>query len=487
MMTKAMSQHTFLWHDYETWGVDPALDKPSQFAAIRTDEHFHIVGEPEMFYCKPAPDTIPHPEACLVTGITPQTAWEQGVAEVDFAKKINQLMTEKNTCVVGYNNIRFDDEVTRHLFFRNFYDSYEHEWKNGNSRFDLIDVVRLCAALRPEGIEWPRNDEDKPSFKLEHLTAANNIEQDGAHDALVDVKATIGLAALIKEKQPKLLDWALKLRSKQFVLEQLQVGQMKPVVHVSGMIKSELYHASLLLPLAQHPDNKNAIICYDLRHNPEELLALSADAIRERLYMSAEERGDKPRIALKNIHINKCPMIAPVSMLDEAVASRIQLDLNEARQFYQILKLDQSLAQKVQAVFKRDEHAAERKVDVEKSLYSGGFLNAHDKALCKRVRTLDGFNLAAEVEQGLSFDDERLNTLLFRYQARNFPETMTEAQMWRWRDYCMAKFSGEDALASNSILKAQQRIEAIAPEYTENEAKLKVLQALWQWLEKLQS
>ena len=116
---------TILWHDYETWGISPKFDKPAQFAGIRTDLDLNIIGEPEMFYCQPPADYLPHPEACLITGITPQKAMKEGLCEADFAARIHQLFSTPNTCVAGYNNIRFDDEVTRYLLYRNFYDPFQ--------------------------------------------------------------------------------------------------------------------------------------------------------------------------------------------------------------------------------------------------------------------------------------------------------------------------------------------------------------------------
>ena len=469
---------TFLWHDYETWGIDPALDKPAQFAAIRTDSQLQPVAEPCMLYCQPAVDTLPQPEACLVTKLTPQFVAQQGIPEYRFAQQIHQLMMQPQTCVVGYNNIRFDDEVTRHTFFRNFLDPYEREYKNGNSRFDLIDVVRLCAALRPEGIAWPQHENGLPSFKLEDLTAANQIAQTGAHDALVDVQATIELARLIQTKQPKLWQWALNCRSKQFVTQQLKLGELQPVLHVSGMFKSAFYHASLVLPFAQHPHNSNELICYDLRVDPEDLLTLSADAIRERLFSASAELAGAERIALKNIHINKCPMVAPVSLLDAELAERIQLDRGQSRAYYQRLKDAPDLQQKLLQVFAQ--RSDERQLDVEKTLYSGGFPSRADKALCAKVQSMDSFDLA-----GLSFEDPRFNQLLFRYRARHFPETLSESESWRWRDQCMAKFNGESAANAQSLSLRMQHIQQLAEQQQDAPERLKILQSLWQWLEQL--
>jgi exodeoxyribonuclease-1 len=205
---------SFYWHDYETWGADPSRDRPAQFAGVRTDASLNIIGKPLMAYCRPGDDLLPHPEACLVTGITPQQARAQGVCEAEFFELIHQQLSHPGTCGVGYNNIRFDDEITRYGLFRNFFDPYAREWQNGNSRWDTIDMVRLTHALRPEGIEWPTREDGTPSFRLEQLTLANNIAHQGAHDALSDVYASIDLARLVRARQPRLFDFALELRNK---------------------------------------------------------------------------------------------------------------------------------------------------------------------------------------------------------------------------------------------------------------------------------
>ncbi|MCK5809845.1 MAG: exodeoxyribonuclease I, partial [Cocleimonas sp.] len=197
---KTVAETTLLWHDYETWGINPRRDRPSQFAAIRTNLDLEVIGEPIEIFCQPSQDFIPHPEAVLVTGITPQRAMHEGIPEAVFFQQINAVFSKAGTCGVGYNSIRFDDEVTRFGFYRNFIDPYAREWQNGNSRWDILDLVRMTYALRPKGIEWPQRDDGTglPSFRLEHLTAANGIEHAGAHDALIDVKATIEIARLIK-------------------------------------------------------------------------------------------------------------------------------------------------------------------------------------------------------------------------------------------------------------------------------------------------
>jgi exodeoxyribonuclease-1 len=151
-MSTHVSNHTFLWHDYETFGAVPRRDRPAQFAAIRTDADLNEIGEPIMLYCQPAPDFLPDPQSCLITGITPQHCLEARRAGTRVRRTICEAFSEPGTIGVGYNTIRFDDEVTRFLFWRNLIDPYAREWQNGCGRWDLLDVVRMTYALRPDGI-----------------------------------------------------------------------------------------------------------------------------------------------------------------------------------------------------------------------------------------------------------------------------------------------------------------------------------------------
>ncbi len=304
---------TFYWHDYETFGIDPQRDRAVQFAGLRTDADFNVIEDPLVIYCKPAPDCLPHPDACLITGITPQLAEQKGVCEAEFIGQIHQQLAQPNTCTLGYNNLRFDDEVTRNCLYRNFYDPYAREWQNGNSRWDIIDVVRAARALRPEGIKWPVNEDGRPSLRLDQLTIANGITHESAHDALSDVYATIGMAKLVMQAQPKLFQFLLQYRGKAKVLELLQLGSFKPVVHISGKYTTVKNCLAIVLPICKHPTNNNGIIVYDLSIDPEPLLTLSIEDIQQRLFIATDDLPEGvTRIPLKTVHINKCPVLAPV-------------------------------------------------------------------------------------------------------------------------------------------------------------------------------
>jgi exodeoxyribonuclease-1 len=423
--------NTLYWHDYETFGIDPRYDRPSQFAGIRTDEDLNIIGEPLMIYCKQAEDSLPHPQACLVTGITPQEANEKGVIEAEFIQQVHDEFSVPNTCGVGYNSLRFDDEFTRFTLYRNFYDAYAREWQNGNSRWDIIDMARLTRALRPEGINWPDSEDGKPSFRLEALTAANNIEHQGAHDALVDVYATIALAKLIKTAQPKLYDFVYQNRRKQAVAPLLNLRDRTPVIHVSRMYPSEYCGTALVVPIAKDPTNNNGIIVYDLRHSPEALINEDADTLREWLFTrTADLPEGVTRPALKTLHINKCPVIVPESTLNDAAAARLQIDREQHYRHLQMLNDAGDLSQKINTIFAKQDY--EPIDDPDAALYGGGFFSDNDKRKMELIRSAEPEHLAA---MSVPFDDQRLAEMLFRYRARNWPESLSEEEQQQWQQY----------------------------------------------------
>ena len=432
-----MTQNTLYWHDYETFGVDPARDRPVQFAGIRTDEDLNIIGEPLNIMARPAPDTLPHPMSSIITGITPQQALEQGMPEAEFIARILAELSQPGTCGVGYNSLRFDDEVTRNTLYRNLYDPYAREWQNGNSRWDIIDMVRACRDLRPEGIVWPqREDADRSSFKLEELTVANGIQHEQAHDALSDVYATLAMAKLIKEKQPKLYDFLYTLRRKNEVLKYIDMKEMTPLLHTSGMYGSDQGNTRMVVPIAAHPTNKNSVIVFDLAQAPKLLLELSAKTLGERLYSSIDDLPEgMERPALKQLFINKCPVIAPTSTLTSEAAKRLNIDIMTCKRHRQILiAARKEIQQKIGKIFESREF--EPVSDPDLMIYAGGFFPDKDKALMNTIH-----NTAPEAlgTQTWRFVDKRLPEMLFRYRARNYPETLNADEQAQWLEHCRAR------------------------------------------------
>jgi exodeoxyribonuclease I len=425
---------TFYWHDYETFGRSARRDRPSQFAGVRTDAELNEIGTPLMLYCQPAPDFLPDPESVLITGILPQQCQQKGVPEHAFAAAIEAELGKPGTIGVGYNSIRFDDEFTRYLFWRNLIDPYSREWRNGCGRWDLLDTVRCAWALRPEGIEWPLHPDGKPSFKLEQLSVANGLAHDAAHDALSDVRATVALARLIKTRKAKLWDFCFKLREKSAVQAELVSGQ--PVLHISGMYPTSQGCMAIVAPLAPHPTNRNEVIVWDLAQDPAELLRLDALTIRQRLFTRQEELPEGvTRLPLKTIHINKSPVVIKnLATLSPERAQHFGIDVALAlRHAENAAKVAGPMLGVWDRVFAREREADTP--DVDGDLY-GGFVGDEDRRQLERLKALTPQELSRAKP---AFRDDRLEELLFRYRARNHPQSLNEADVARWLQHCSDK------------------------------------------------
>lgn len=486
---------TFYWHDYETWGANPFVDRPSQFAGVRTDLDFNIIGEPLVQYCRPADDFLPSPEACLMTGITPQKALSEGVSEAEFITRIHAEMAQPGTCTVGYNNLRFDDEVTRHTLYRNFHDPYAREWQHDNSRWDLIDVVRLAYALRPEGIQWPRvvNEADQQemvSFRLELLTQANGIEHTAAHDAMSDVMATIALAKLLKLKQPRLFDYAFQHRRKQVLRKLVDIEHKKPLFHVSSKYPVALGCAAVVAPLAMHPVNANGVIVTDLRMDPARWIELSAEEIKARVFVSTEnlQQQGLQRIPLKVVHLNKCPMLVETKILKTVEPERLQqfqLDGELLRKHLQTLRAGPDLSGKLAEVFQpidvdsettdsgADFGGDEELYNPDNMLYSGGFFSDEDRQKMAFLRQQSP-DVLSEVQ--LTFEDKRVTPMLFRYRARNFPDSLGEKEKEQWERLRFQLLT--DEAAENNFESYFAKLKVLAENSVDDQKTLSMLEDL---------
>ena len=430
---------TFLWFDLETFGRDARRSRIAQFAAQRTDTELNPIGAPISLFCQPARDLLPSPEAALITGITPQQAQRDGLIEAVFLARVHEALGEPGTCAVGYNSLRFDDEFLRFSLYRNFYDPYEREWRNGNSRWDIIDMVRMVYALKPEILQWPEREPGVPSFKLEELTRVNGIAHAAAHDALSDVQATIALAGLIRNRAPALYDYCWNLRSKDYALQRLDIAEHRPFLHVSSRFPARQGCVAIVAPLVRLKSNANAILVFDLSVDPTPLATLSVEEIRQRVFSAeADLPAGHHRLPLKLLHLNRTPMMAPVAMLSDQRAEQLGIDKSLCERHWHELGNVESVAARLQQVFERQYEPAE---DPELALYED-FIPDADRALCERVRQAQGDQLLSTT---FPFVDRRLTELLFRYRARFFPESLTEAEQSQWFEQVAARLLRKDA------------------------------------------
>lgn len=469
---------SFLFYDLETFGSDPRRTRIAQFAAIRTDADLNIIDEPISFFVQPAADLLPSPAATLVTHITPQQAMRDGLIEADAMSRIFDELAQPGTCTVGYNSLRFDDEFVRFGLWRNFFDPYEREWRGGNSRWDLLDVMRLAHALRPQGITWRQRDDGKgTSFKLEHLAEDNSLREGMAHEALSDVRALIGLAKKFRDAQPRLWDYALTLRDKKVAMRMLDSFAMQPVLHVSQRFPASRLCAAPVLPLTRHPRIDSRVIVFDLMQDVELLLALNLDEITTRLYTPQSELPEgMQRIALKEVHANRCPALVEWSHLREPDFERLNIDplLVEARA-QQLRKAGPALAEKIRQVYAAAPDFPPS--DTDGALYDG-FIPESDKRLAAQVRSTPPQKMATAA---FTFRDPRMQELLFRYRARNWPDTLGFDEQAHWHEYLRHRLRDEEGLGELTLPRYRAQIEALRQTHADDETILGLLDHLALW------
>ncbi len=425
-----------------------------QFAGIRTDMDLKQIGDPINVLVKLSEDTLPSPYAIMVTKITPQSTLMDGFAEAEFCKFVMDEIFTPGTIAMGYNSVRFDDEFMRHTFWRNFYDPYEWQWKDGRSKWDLLDVVRMTRALRPEGIEWPVTNEGKATNRLELITKCNNISHEHAHDALSDVEALISVSRLIKEKQPKLYDWLFKIGEKKEIKKLINLEKPVPFVYSSGRYSSEFEKTTVAYPIA--PAKNGNVLVFDLRYNLDELL-------------TQEEPKFFPIV--KELKYNRCPAVAPLGVLEQGGGwGKIQLTKEQVETNLRTLLAHPEFIERVRTENEEREEFPPA-VDPESALYDG-FLDNSDKVRCDAVRRATMNELA---DFHPDFHDPRLPDLLLHYKARNFTRTLSESEHKKWEEYRMQRIKSHQ----NAYVKAIQEIA------TQPDADSYILQELQLWYQSL--
>ena len=435
---------TLLWFDYETFGRSPAWDRIAQFAGLRTDLELNPIEPPVTLLCRVADDYLPDPGACRITGLAPADVAD-GLPEHRFVRRALEELGRAGTVSVGYNSVAFDDEFTRFAAHRSLEDPYAHEWRDGASRWDLLDVVRLTRALRPEGIEWPVGDDGSATVRLEALAAANGIEHGRAHDALSDVEATLGVARLVRARQPRLYEWCFAHRAKAAARRLLDVRARPVLLLAAGTVPAARSHLAPIVPAVAHPTDRAATVALDLATDPAELASLDAEEIRRRAFSPNEALGDEPRLGLRVVRANRCPALAPLSVLRPEDAARLGLDpeaLLARRARLATLLEDPAFAAKLARAATRDWPAPDPHADVDDTLYGHGFLSREDRARLDALLAGPPERLARAPG---GFDDARLDERLWRYKARNRPEALDEDERARWDAERAARLGASEA------------------------------------------
>ena len=425
-----MSQ-SFFFYDLETTGINPRTARIMQFAGQRTNMDLEPIGDPVNVLIRLSPDVVPDPDAIMITGITPQQTIQDGITEAAFAKQFIHEIAMPGTIFTGFNSVRFDDEFMRFFLYRNFYDSYEWQWKENRSRWDVLDLVRMTRALRPEGITWPFDDSGKPANRLEMLTAANNIEHAHAHDALSDVSATIAIAKLIRDTQPKLFQYILDIRNKRKVAELVDASE--PFVYTSGQYPVEYEKTATVLSLGNHPKRQAALV-YDLRHDPTPYLTQTPQELAE--LWRYKKDATEARLPIKTLKYNCCPAVAPLAVLDANSQKRLQIDVDQMQKHAVILKQAKNFRAKILQALKLTENydqttTAPDQFTVDGLLYDG-FVGDEDSTVRRAIIAADAQDITTIAAD---FKDERLQLLTPLYKARNFEQELGDEERIAWEKY----------------------------------------------------
>ncbi len=427
----------------------------------------HLLGE-NIPRSKLNDDTLPSPEATLVTGITPQSTQADGYSEAEFARMLLDEIFTPDTIAVGYNNIRFDDEFVRHLLWRTFNDPYEWAWKDGRSRWDILDVIRMTRALRPEGINWPVNEKGQPSNQLEQLTAVNAIGHANAHDALADVEALISVTELLLKHQPRLFSYLLSVRGKKAIQKMANLESKQPFVYVSGRYDAQFNKATVAFPLSSAP-NSNVLV-YDLRYDPEEFINLSAQQLADSINASWQDRQKDGfvRVPVKVLQYNRSPAVAPCGVLDEQDGwKNIGLELATIQKHKATLLSRPDFAEKLREIFE-NKPAYPPAADPEAMLYDG-FISGPDALRVETVRNSTAKDL---VDYHPNFSDERLSPLFLHYKARNYPSTLSEDEVGLWEEWRAERLAAQLPAFSTSLQKLASGQQSSNNEYVLRELQL---------------
>lgn len=420
-----------------------------QFAGQRTDMNLQLVGEPVNILIRMTDDIVPDPDAVLLTGITPQATIADGITEAEFVRTFTETIAVPDTIFVGYNSVHFDDEFMRFLLYRNFYDPYEWQWKDGRSRWDLLDVIRMTRALRPDGIAWPKDADGKPTNRLELLTKENGLEHTSAHDALSDVMACIHLARLIREKQPKLFGYLLELRDKSRVAAVVTSGE--PFVYTNGGYSNEFEKTTVVMTVVGDARSREALV-YDLREDPTKYRDMNAAQLAEAWRYKKEDPAN--RLPVRTIAFNKCPAVAPVGVLDAAAQERLKIDLKTIEHHRAILKSMSAFPEILRAANELLNKARDPRTtdDPDAQIYDG-FLGDRDKDLLAAVR-------AQAADGQTTYDglqDKRLKALLPRYVARNYPHALSSEAREAWEAFRTERLlgGGENSRVARFVRRLQ--------------------------------
>ncbi|VFP86245.1 Exodeoxyribonuclease I [Buchnera aphidicola (Cinara pseudotaxifoliae)] len=424
-------EKNFIFYDYETFGKNVSVDRIAQFCSIEVDSEFKKFSKKKIFFCYPPIDYLPDPESILITKILPQYTHKYGINEYFFAKKIYKIFSQKNICIVGYNNINFDNLITRNLFYRNLFDPYEWSWKNGNFTWDIINILRAFYIFHPNTMIWPSDVNGIVSFKLFDITKINKIKHFNTHDAYSDVLATFLVAKYLYEKNKCFFLFLYKISHKKYILSFIYKNHNKPFFYLSSYFGSKNRNLGCVMIIGSHPNYKNTFIVIDLSVCLKKIFYL---------YSSIEYH----KITIKNlfdcgikiIYLNKSPLLFSYSSLSQYDCNRVQINYTLCQKNFFLLQNNIHIKNWIISFFTC---TVPKKIvlDVDLMLYKN-FFSSKDKSLFVLLHKrcpLKWINWYPK------FIDNRIREIFFRIKARNFLYLLNNREKKSWKKHCKNKIN----------------------------------------------
>jgi exodeoxyribonuclease-1 len=417
----------FVFYDLETTGADKRFDQILQFAAVLTDDDLNVVDQFEI-RSRLLPHIVPSPGAMMVTGVRVNQLVDPSIpSHFEMCTKIHQVLSDWSPAtMVGYNSLRFDEEFLRQAFYASLLPIYLTNTA-GNSRLDALTLVLATRAFRPEALNWPLDEDGKIRFKLDRLAPVNGFAHDNAHDALADVRATIHLTRLIKERAPDV--WAAGMAYRTKAAATAYVEREK--VFVASRLRAAIQTSTLVTALAANPNQPSEVFVFDLQFDPALLTTMPEDELTELI-------AGTPR-PVTSIRLNTCPLFMPVEAVG-SLAVGYALGMEELLRRATLVTGDAGLRQRLIKVALAGRTPFAESPHVEDQIYAG-FYNRTDQALIDEFHKSDWIR---RFELARLFADQRLRTLARRLVYCEAPSVVPAKDRERYGHAIAARISGKD-------------------------------------------
>ena len=390
--------HTYLFYDIETTGLNKSFDQVVQFAAIRTDKDLNFLESYE-YKVKLNKDVIPSPYA-LITHRIGISDLDDGLTEYEAIKKIHKLLNEPNTISLGYNTLGFDDEFLRFSFYRNLLTPYTHQFANNCKRMDIFPIAVMFHLFKNEIIKWPKL-EGKTSLKLEQLNFANKLASGQAHDAMVDVKATLALAKLFFQEK-NMWDYLADFFNKHVDLKRVADLKDQMALVLDGFFGADNFYQCPAILLGNHLHYKNQLLW--LRLDTEDLTKTTIDNVKETTRVINKKPGE-PSFIL--------PMKDRFVKLSK---ERLELAQKNLKWLHDNPKKYDIIANH----YKEYKHPTYENTDIDASLYLNGFMSQTEQRFC------DNFHkstIEEKIKMTKDLNSSNIKTISERVLARNFNQS----------------------------------------------------------------